>query len=470
MNDRYSTVAEVTDSARKLVSRFPGTARLRRIGTSREGRPLLMLSAGHGPHDALVVAGPHPDERAAGGTALALAELAARGDRQSPATDPSLVTWNIVLCLDPDGAALAEAGADAGLVLGRGFDPVSVPGLGNGAGPGFGPGLGPTSAKRPASLASYYRTAYRPMAAEQPEWAPVAAHPIPETLALLRVIDELRPFVQCSLHSTDVGGSWIQLTRDLPDLAVPFRESADALGIPLQQGTYDALYWENPSPAIYVLPAGDSAARLAAGSEDIARSTWCAPQHYGGVTAIIEVPIWATPMVADTTPEPEAVRLLSDLADLVRDGGRQVTAVLDKARGFLPPPETDPLRRVLEWMAAGLYDLVATSWQPLAQQVAAANTPEDPRHLTTAQVTALDIVARRQPLRAAGLLLRLLEASANTAAPALHDELSDLFTTWSADFETALRTHPVPVGAQVAHQTRTAVAAAECALKALGQG
>ncbi|MGW2554508.1 M14 family zinc carboxypeptidase [Streptomyces sp. NPDC001635] len=472
MNDRYLTVAEVTDSARRLVSRFPGTARLRRIGTSREGRPLLMLSAGHGPHDALVVAGPHPDERAAGGTALALAELAARGDRQSPATDPTLVTWNIILCLDPDGAALAEAADDAGTVLGRGFDPVSVsvPDLGNAAGPGFGPDLGPIPAKRPLSLARYYRTAYRPMAAEQPEWAPVADRPIPETLVLLRVIEELRPFIQCSLHSTDVGGSWIQLTRDLPDLAVPFRESADAIGIPLQQGTYDALYWENPSPAIYVLPPPDSTARLAAGSEDIARSTWCAPRHYGGVTAIIEVPIWAAPMVADTTPEPEAVRLLSNLADLVRDGGRQVTEVLAKTRGFLPSPETDPLRRVLEWMAAGLYDLVAASWQPLAQQAVAANTPEDPRHLTTAQVAALDIVARRQPLRAAGLLLRLLEASANPAAPALHDELSDLFTTWCTDFETALHTRPVPVHAQVAHQTRTAVAAAECALRALGQG
>ncbi|MEU6496325.1 M14 family zinc carboxypeptidase [Streptomyces sp. NPDC046984] len=470
MNDRYLTVAEVTDSARQLVSRFPGAARLRRIGTSREGRPLLMLSVGHGPHHALVVAGPHPDERAAAGTALAVAESAARGDRLSAAIDPSLVTWDIVLCLDPDGAALAEAGAHAGRGRGRGFDPVSVPDLGSGSGPGFGPGLGPGSAKTPASLASYYRTAYRPVAAEQPEWAPVAAHPIPETLALLGVIDELRPFVQCSLHSTDVGGSWVQLTGDLPGLAVPFRESAEAVGIPLQGGTYDALYWENPSPAIYVLPPPDSAVRLAAGSQDIARSTWCAPQHYGGVTAIVEVPIWATPMVADTTPEPEAARTLSDLADLVRDGGRQVTAVLGKARGFLPPPETDPLRRVLEWMAAGLYDLVATSWQPLAQQAAAAKTPDDPRHLTRAQVTTLDIVARRQPLRAAGLLLRLLEASDNSAAPALHDELNGLFATWCADFETAVHPLPVPVHAQVAHQTRTAVAAVECALKALGAG
>ncbi|MGW0015071.1 hydroxylacyl-CoA dehydrogenase, partial [Streptomyces tendae] len=45
---RYLTVAEVTESARRLVSRFPGTCRLRRIGTSRAGRPILMLSVGHG--------------------------------------------------------------------------------------------------------------------------------------------------------------------------------------------------------------------------------------------------------------------------------------------------------------------------------------------------------------------------------------------------------------------------------------
>ncbi|MEV0173487.1 M14 family zinc carboxypeptidase [Streptomyces sp. NPDC050803] len=427
--DRYPTVADVTESARRLVSRFPGAGRLRRIGTSRAGRPILMLSVGHGPRHVLVVARPHSDEPVGGATAIALAEQVARGDGPSAATDPALVTWNIILCLDPDGAALS-----------KGIEEAT-------AGPDHTP-------------ARYFRTAFRPVAAEQPEWAPIESRQLPESQALFDVIDELRPFLQCSLHSVDAGGSWVQLTGALPELAAPFQASADSLGIPVQHGTYDALYWESPSPGIHVLPPPDSTARLAAGSENIGLSTWCAPMRYGGVTAIIEVPLWATDMAEDLSPHPQPAQALRDLSRLVRDGGRQVTAVLDKARGFLPSPEDCPLVRVLEWMADDLYDLVADSWEPLARR--------HPQRLTTAHVCALDIVARRQPLRAAGLLLRLLTAADAPAAPALHRELDALFLTWCEDFEKSLRLRWVPVEHQVAHQARTVVAAAEGALTAVG--
>ncbi|MET7289653.1 M14 family zinc carboxypeptidase [Streptomyces sp. NPDC005573] len=481
--DRYLTVAEVTESARRLVSRFPGTGRLRRIGTSRAGRPILMLSVGHGPRHALAVAGPHPDEPVGGASALALAERVARGDRRSPATDPSVVTWDIVLCLDPDGAALSEAagvtgdtGGIAGGIAGASITTGGIAGAdvnagasmttGSGAGGPAGADAAPGTTAAPApTLKSYYGAAYRPVAAEQPEWAPIAAGPIPESQALFQVIDERRPFIQCSLHSTDVGGSWVQLTGDLPELALPFAASAKELGVPLQHGTYDALYWDNPGPGVYVLPPPDGTDRLAAGSADIGRSTWCAPMRYGGVTAIVEVPMWAADSAEDVSPHPEPVRALRGLSALVRDGGRQVTAVLDKARGFLPPAGDDPSRRVLEWMADGLYDLVAESWEPLARQAAAASHENDPRRPTTAQVSALEIVARRQPLRAAGLLLRLLASADDPAAPGLRQELDGLFTAWCADFEQALGVRWIPVRDQVEHQTRTVTAAAEAALK-----
>ncbi|CAL9558387.1 M14 family zinc carboxypeptidase [Streptomyces sp. enrichment culture] len=427
---RYPTVAEVTEAARRLVSRFPGACRLRRIGTSRAGRPIPMLSVGHGPRHVLVVARPHPDEPVGGATALALAERAAAGDRHSPATDPDTVTWDIVLCLDPDGAALSE-------------------------------GIEAATAGPDPALARYYRAAFRPVAAEQPEWAPIVGRRLPESRALFAVIDELRPVLQCSLHNVDAGGTWVQLTGDLPGLATPYATSASALDIPVQHGTYDALYWENPAPGVHVLPPPDSTARLAAGSENIALSTWCAPQRYGGVTAIVEVPLWATAPADDRTPHPDPARALRDLSALVREGGRQVTAVFDKARGFLPPAEHSPPRRVLEWMADDLYDLVADAWQPLADQ--AHSAPGSPA-LTTAGISALEVVARRQPLRAAGLLLRLLDAADDPASAALHHELDGLFTTWCTDFEQSLRLRPVPVHAQVELQTRTVLAAAECAL------
>ncbi|PPS83702.1 M14 family zinc carboxypeptidase [Streptomyces sp. MH60] len=431
---RCPTVAEVTESARRLVARFPGACRLRRIGTSRAGRPILMLSVGHGPRHVLVVARPHSDEPVGGATALALAERVADGDRRPAATDPDAVTWDIVLCLDPDGAALSE-GLEAAT-----------------AGPG-------------PALDRYFRAAFRPVAAEQPEWAPIEGRRLPESRALFDVIEESRPVLQCSLHSVDVGGTWVQLTRDLPGLAAPFHAFAATVGVPVQHGTYDALYWENPAPGIHVLPPPDSTARPAAGSENIGLSTWCAPQRYGGVTAIVEVPLWATGTADDLSPHPDPAGALRALSGLVREGGRQVTAVFDKARGFLPPAEDSPPRRVLEWMADDLYDLVADSWAPLLRQA-----DEEPRtgtspRLTTAAISALEVVARRQPLRAAGLLLRLLQAADAPAAAGLRHELDGLFTTWCAEFASSLRLRRVPVPDQVDLQARTVVAAAECALE-----
>ncbi|MEU9522621.1 M14 family zinc carboxypeptidase [Streptomyces sp. NPDC048224] len=431
---RHLTVAEVTESARRLVTRFPGSGRLRRIGTSRGGRPIRMLSVGHGPRHVLVVARPHPDEPVGGATALALAERVAAGDRRSPATDPAAVTWDIVLCLDPDGAALSEDVEAAT------------------AGPG-------------PALARYYRAAFRPVAAEQPEWAPIVGRQLPESRALFDTIDDLRPVLQASLHNVDAGGTWIQLTRDLPGLAAPYAAAAAEAGVPVQHGTYDALYWENPAPGIHVLPPPHSTARLAAGSENIGRSTWCAPQRYGGVTAIVEVPLWATGPADDPSPHPDPARALRELSGLVREGGRQVTAVLEKARGFLPTAEDSPPRRVLEWMADDLYDLVADSWEPLVRQAEVASPAPASPALTTAGISALEVVARRQPLRAAGLLLRLLAAADDPAAAGLHHELDGLLTAWCTEFEESLRLRPVPVPTQVELQTRAVVAAAECALE-----
>ncbi|WP_121720686.1 M14 family zinc carboxypeptidase [Streptomyces sp. E2N171] len=427
--DRYLTVAEVSAAARRLVSRYPGAGRLRRVGTSRAGRPLEMLSVGHGPAHVLVVARPHPDEPVGAVTALSLAERVARGDGRTPATDPARVTWDVVLCLDPDGAALSDGVEEA------------------------------TAGPAPA-LERYFRAAFRPVAAEQPEWAPIESARLPESGALFDLIDDRRPVLQCSLHGIEAGGAFAQLTDDLPGFAEGFHTAAADLSVPVQHGTFDALYWENPAPGVHVLPPPESTGRLAAGSENIGRSTWCAPRRYGGVTAIVEVPMWASAWADDPSPRPDAVSALRGLSRRVRDGGEQVTAVLDKARGFLPPPEESAPRRVLEWMADGLYDLVAASWQPLARQAAAGG-----ERLTTAQICALDVVARRQPLRAAGLLLRLLSASDDPAAPSLHDELHALFTAWCADFARESGLRWVPVRDQVDLQSRTVLTAAECALR-----
>jgi hypothetical protein len=159
---RYPTVDELGAAAAALAARHPGRARLRRVGTSRAGDPLLLLSVGHGDRQVLVVAGPHANEPVGGATALRLAERALADPRL---TDGADATWNLLLCLDPDGLRRNEGWLTGPYTLGR-----------------------------------YVRHFFRPGFLEQPEWLPdgPAGAALPETRALLALQDELRPFLQTS--------------------------------------------------------------------------------------------------------------------------------------------------------------------------------------------------------------------------------------------------------------------------------
>jgi hypothetical protein len=121
-------------------------------------------------------------------------------------------SWHFLLCADPDGASLHVTPA-------------------------------------PRSLFDYHLGFFRPAGDEQPEWSPSVLSPDrlpPETRALLGVIDAVRPYLQVTLHGTELGGSWVQLTRDVPGLAEPFGKSAAQLRIPVETGACDAAGWPAP--------------------------------------------------------------------------------------------------------------------------------------------------------------------------------------------------------------------------------
>ncbi|SHN14136.1 M14 family zinc carboxypeptidase [Actinacidiphila paucisporea] len=426
--DAYPTVSGVAAAARLLSARHPDLCRMRLAGESRTGRPLWLLSVGHGRRHVLVVAGPHPDEQAGGGTVLWLAEQAvADRDRMADAD----LTWDFLLCLDPDGTVLNETGP---------------------AGP------------RPPAV--HFRHTYRPAVSEQPEWAGsfrAAGDELPETYALLAVIDELRPILQCTLHGTDVGGSWVQLTADIPGLAEPFGKFAAELDIPVQVGTYDALFWQGSGPGVYVLPPGGHRDRFASEPENVNGSTWTRPHRHGGLTALVEVPMWATRRVADPTPHPEPSHAVAVMAARLRKDGAALTATLDRALpviGSAGPPagSTALLLRGVEH-AVGAFAALAADYDTLAA--------DPPVPLTVAHVAALDIASRRIPLRAAGMLLRLLdEQPLGDPDPAaepgrLSGRLERRLDAGARELVTTLDARWVPVFDQVELQARTVLAAVD---------
>ncbi|MEU4115409.1 M14 family zinc carboxypeptidase [Kitasatospora sp. NPDC028055] len=430
LHDRYPTLDELTDTARHLAARHPGRCRLRTLGTSRAGRPLHLLSIGpddrgtatdrpaadRGTDNVLVVSGAHADEFSGRAGLVELAHRVLARPARHPAT-----TWHLLLCLDPDGAHLARGG-----LLAR-------------------------------TLPAYFAGYYRPAAEEQPEWAPAIGGRLPESRILLDLIDELRPALQLSLHTADVGGTFLQATADPTALAAPFARSAAALGIPVETGSFDTHRLPAVSPGVFLMepehidtqenttgmlteqPEARGGARAA---------TWFAPRRHGGRTVVVEVPAWTSDRLGDPAPVPpeDADRHLRAAADHLRERGHRLTELLTA----LPPhdgPHDTPLLRAARTQLTALRQL-ADAWDP--------RTPEGPLPPspppTRAHLAGIDLWAHRIPVRAAALLRR--------ATPAPDPRPAALLHTWCAHYRHRFRPTWLPVTRQAAHHANTAEAAA----------
>ncbi|MGY1496582.1 M14 family zinc carboxypeptidase [Streptomyces sp. QTS52] len=413
---------ELADRAAALVARHPADARLRTVGTSRAGTPLWLLSVGHGSRQALVVAGPHANEPVGGATALRLAERALADPGPTVHAD---ATWNLLLCLDPDGSRRNE-----GWLAG------------------------------PYTLGHYFRNFFRPGFLEQPEWLPdgAAAAALPETRALLALQDELRPFFQCSLHGVDVGGGFVELTRDLPGLPQRVAQTAARLGIPRELGPYDTLYWPSLGPAVHRIPPprrGDLAAAI---TEAAVESTWFHPHRYGTVTAIVEAPMWGVAAVEDDTPPADADAVLRTVSHTLRHDTRYLEVALGRLRPHLArAADADRLLAPVDdylLVCPGLAD----AWDPDTDDGTARPLPP----LSTAHLAALRIAGRRLALRTAGLLHQLAREAGPGAADVLR-ALDRLIDEWCADYRDGCGARWIPVARQVEYQSRVALAAFELA-------
>jgi hypothetical protein len=250
----------------------------------------------------------------------------------------------------------------------------------------------------------------------------------------------------------------VQLTADVPGLAEPFGKYAAELDIPVQTGTYDALYWNGSGPGVYVLPPPGTRERFPSEPENAAGSTWGRPHRHGGLTALVEVPMWATRRVADPSPHPDPAHAVAVLATRLRKDGATTSAALDRARPLLSERAANsPLLRGVE-QAVGAFQGLADDFDALAV--------ESPVPLTMAHVAALDIASRRIPLRASGMLLRLLDEDGHGVGdPAgdpgrLRSRLERRLDAGARDLVTAVDARWVPVGDQVELQARTVLAAA----------
>jgi hypothetical protein len=209
-----------------------------------------------------------------------------------------------------------------------------------------------------------------------------------------------------------------------------------------------------------VLPPPGAPERPTAFPENAHRSTWLAPHAYGGVTAVVEVPVWAAPRFADLAPHRAPEQRLQHWAERLRAYAHTVREHYERARPHLPAPGPDPgfsmRRAVAETLR--VCGPLADSWDPAHPSF----TPLP--GLTRARTASIEGFARRTPLRAAAMLLRLLEEYAPTPGTApQRAELEALVARWCAAYSASFTATWVPVDRQIEHQVNVTTAAVEAA-------
>lgn len=278
--ERFLTVEELNESSRRLAEEYPRMAEHSIIGRSRNGDPIEMLRVGQGQKTALMFACPHPNEPIG---AMTLHYLSRRLLEDAELRESLDYTWYLISCIDPDGTRLNEGWFEG-----------------------------------PFTPEHYARSFYRPPSHQQIEWTfPFSyknAHfdePLPETQALMGVIDETRPQFMMSLHNAGFGGAYFYLSRPAPDLYPHLHRVVRDQGLPLSRGEPEVPYAETFDQAIYRMfgrregydyleqnSDRDPAEVVTGGtsSHDYAQAL------AGTYTLVCEVPYYYDPRVDDTTP------------------------------------------------------------------------------------------------------------------------------------------------------------------------
>jgi hypothetical protein len=224
----FLTVDELDESSQKLAEEYPDIVTVFEAGTSRAGHSILGMKIGNGPKNALCFACPHPNEPIGAMTLEYFSRALAENDELREGLG---FTWYIIKCIDPDGVRLNE-----------------------------------NWFKGPFNVYTYTKNYYRPIGYEQVEWTfPIdykELHfhdPLPETQALMNLIQETKPDFMYSLHNAGFGGAYWYLTHDIPELYEPLRNSALKQGIPLSLGEPEEPFITKFSPAIFkTMSIGDA--------------------------------------------------------------------------------------------------------------------------------------------------------------------------------------------------------------------
>ena len=403
--DSFLTMDELDAALDEAADVYSGLARVHDIGKSRDGTRLRMLSVGSATRHVLVLGGPHPNEPVGGLSCLHLIRTVCENEWLR---DGLRLSWHFIPNVDPDGARLNESWF-------------------------------PTPADRHAYTVGFYR----PAMTEQVEWTfpydagdVSFASPLPETRALMAVIDELRPSLLYSLHNADSGGAFFYLSHYMPDLAGELRDLTLHVGLPIDVGLADEPDAEAIGPGVFLIPpAIDMARELLEAGRDLVTHPLGASSadyaaRYGTLSLVTEVPCWSDPRSTDESISTVPFRVATERA------GRESLEAASLVRGALSrtPWSTsvdNPFRRAVQAMVDEIDANVV--WAAKAASLHRS-------HATVAEVASIELRTQMFRLRSASMLVRALQREIDasdtvTGLEALRDEWAARLELWFGQAE-----------------------------------
>ena len=220
----FKTVDELNESSRKLAEQYPDLSSFYKIGESMAGDPIYCLKIGNGSRAILMYGFPHPNEPIGSMMLDYLSQQLVENEAfRNTFKD---VSWYIIKVADNDGAKLNEGWF-----------------------------------RGPYTPLNYALNFYRPASFQQVEWTfPIKYKtldnndPIPETRALMNIIEEVKPIFIYSLHNAGFGGVYNYISDDAPILYPIFEKAYEDQNIPAALGEPEMPYAVKFAEAVFKMP------------------------------------------------------------------------------------------------------------------------------------------------------------------------------------------------------------------------
>lgn len=400
-SSRPPTWRELQAQVSSFAINHPDQCRVSSAGTSRGGEDLPLLVIGDGPLKMMVIAGSHANEPIGGQTIITLAEYVLA----HPA-EQERATWYLVPSSDPDGLLLNETWLK---------------------------GTWPPTAE------AFHRGFYRPASPDQPDWTfpfdGVGPAQLPETQALMKVIDAAEPDAVLNLHSSESGGSFYMVTRGEADLVGILAQAAARNGLPLEAIPSDCIGLESPGAGVFVMTEPTPPPASGPVDPEEWRPAGASSAHYaarrrGCLGVIPEVPMWRTKPITLSTED--GARLREAAAELCAGVLDRIEPATTVSTPYLPAVRD--VVKILRFMAR------------VSRENPAQSADQD-----------LNLLV---PLRASGMLLQHIDAqlAVTPGHPVLLQERSlveEQFSIWLRSAEQALQPAPIPLHQVVGYQLDT---------------